>query len=154
MYHNDGTFEVLRVVSLKQQVFCGVTPCRFEGRRRLQNHAVQASLVRDHRLSLRFTWSLPYSGMWCSVGWLYEPTFRSYLSVFSTRVKCPRSLQTYLRAQLPHIIPPFSSAAFFLDTWPVKMGPICSPETSVLNQHALRNIPEDGRIQSLHCYAR
>ena len=55
MYHNDGTFVVLRVVSLKQQIFCGVTPCRFEGRLHHQNHAVQASLVRDHRLSLRFT---------------------------------------------------------------------------------------------------
>jgi hypothetical protein len=30
-----------------------------------------------------------------------------------------------------------------LDTWPSKMGPIVSPETSVLNQPTLRKIPED-----------
>ena len=35
---------------------------------------------------------------------------------------------------------------FFLDTWLLKMGPIGSPEMSVLNQPALRNDPKDGRI--------
>jgi hypothetical protein len=34
-----------------------------------------------------------------------------------------------------------------LTDWPLKMGPIWSPETSVPNQPTLRNIPEDGRIQ-------
>ena len=32
--------------------------------------------------------------------------------------------------------------------WPLKMGPIGSPETSVFNQPALRNIPKDYRIQA------
>ena len=34
-----------------------------------------------------------------------------------------------------------------VDTWPLKMGPIASPETLVLNQLMLCNIPEDGIIQ-------
>jgi hypothetical protein len=34
-----------------------------------------------------------------------------------------------------------------LDIWPLKMGPIGTSETSVVNQPTLRNIPEDGRIQ-------
>jgi len=33
---------------------------------------------------------------------------------------------------------------FFLIAWPLKMGPICSPETSVLHyKFILRNIPEE-----------
>ena len=36
---------------------------------------------------------------------------------------------------------------FFFDTWPLKRGPIGSPETSVLNHSTLCNNPEDGRIQ-------
>jgi hypothetical protein len=32
-------------------------------------------------------------------------------------------------------------------TWPLKTGPICSSETSILNQLTPRNNPEDGRIQ-------
>jgi hypothetical protein len=32
-------------------------------------------------------------------------------------------------------------------SWPLKMEPIRSPETSVQNQPTLRNISEDGRIQ-------
>ena len=42
-----------------------------------------------------------------------------------------RSLQTAY-----YTFPPFSSVAFFLDTWPLKMGPICGPETSFINQHS------------------
>ena len=34
--------------------------------------------------------------------------------------------------------------AFVLDTWPLKMEPTGCPETSFLNQPALRNYPEDG----------
>ena len=34
--------------------------------------------------------------------------------------------------------------------WPLKMGPIRSPETSVQNQPTLLNIPEDGRIRVNH----
>ena len=47
----------------------------------------------------------------------------------------------------PYKIPPFSAVAFFLDTGPLKMGPIGSPETSVLNRPTLRTIPEDDRTQ-------
>jgi hypothetical protein len=39
----------------------------------------------------------------------------------------------------PYTLPPFRTTAFFLDTWPLKMGRIGSPETSVLNQHAALN---------------
>ena len=35
------------------------------------------------------------------------------------------------------------------DTWPLKIGPICSPETSVFNNPTLRNNTEDGKIQAL-----
>jgi hypothetical protein len=41
---------------------------------------------------------------------------------------------------------PFILVAFFLDTWPLKMGLIGSPETLVLNQPTLCNIPQDERI--------
>ena len=54
----------------------------------------------------------------------FKPTFRDYLSVPSSRVKVSS-----------------------WTAWPLKMGPIGSRETSVLNQITPRNSPEDGSIQ-------
>jgi hypothetical protein len=49
------------------------------------------------------------------------PTFRNNLSVPSSSVKTFKKI-----------------------SWPLKMGPICCPETSVENYHStLRNIPEE-----------
>ena len=73
--------------------------------------------IPDRRLPLRLNWILPSSGLLRSVGWFRTDV--SGLSVPSSRVS---------------------------DTWPWKMGPICGPATSVLDQPTLRNDPEDGQI--------
>jgi hypothetical protein len=53
------------------------------------------------------------------------PTFRDYVSVPFSRAKNSKKKRT---------------------SWPVKMGPIPSPETSVKAYHStLRNIPEESR---------
>jgi hypothetical protein len=39
--------------------------------------------------------------------------------------------------------------SFLLEDLPLKMGPIGSPETSMLNQPTLRNIPEDDEFNDL-----
>jgi len=40
----------------------------------------------------------------------------------------------------------YSSRGMLLDYWPLKMGPICWPETSVRNYpYRLRNVPEERR---------
>ena len=54
----------------------------------------------------------------------FGTTYRSHLQ----RSSCPRRL-------------------LVLTAWPLKMGPIGSPETSVSNHLTPRNNPEDGRIQ-------
>ena len=56
---------------------------------------------------------------------VFALTFRDYLLVPSSRVKSNSS-----------------------DVLPLKMGPIGSPEMSVINQPTLCNIPEDDRIQA------
>jgi hypothetical protein len=53
------------------------------------------------------------------------------------------SILENLITYFPYKIPPFSPEAFFLDTWPLKMGPTGGPETSVFKQSTLHNIPED-----------
>ena len=78
----------------------------------------------QHR-ELRSGWTefsclLGYYAAWSG----FKPTFRDYLSVPSSRVKVSS-----------------------WTAWPLKMGPIGSRETSVLNQITPRNSPEDGSIQ-------
>ena len=69
----------------------------------------------------------------------------------ATRFDSHKHLLQLIAHTFPHIIQPSSTAAFFLDTGPLKMGPIDSPETSV-NRHVLRNNPEEGRIQLFFSY--
>jgi hypothetical protein len=74
------------------------------------------------------------------------PTFRDNVSVPSSLVKSLRLLpRTHLLLQNLH----YRLLAFFLSyssSWPVKMGPICCPETSVNNYRTTpHNIPEGRR---------
>ena len=75
--------------------------------------------VRNPWLPLWLNWILPSSGLLRSVAW-----FKTDDCVL-------------------HIDPIFMDQA--VQEGPLKIKPICSPETSILNQHTLRDIPEDGR---------
>jgi hypothetical protein len=80
------------------------------------------SQTLDRRLLLRLNWMLPSSEL-LSVGW------------FRTDV----SGRPVIRISKGH--------ACWTD-WQLKMGPVCSSETSVLNEPTLRKNPEAGRIHN------
>jgi hypothetical protein len=83
------------------------------------NHLIYLTPNRKHESRKPDTiWILPSSGLLRSVDWL------------STDVS-GQSIGPIFKAHL--------------DTRILTMGPICCPETSVLNQPTLRNDPEDGR---------
>jgi hypothetical protein len=64
----------------------------------------------------------------------YLPTFRDNVSVSSSRVKIKGFLS-------------------YLESWPVKMGPIRCPETSVNNYHTTPcNYPEDHGLTSVYMW--
>jgi hypothetical protein len=79
--------------------------------------------LRDCRLSSRFNWILLFSWLLRGIRW-----FKTYVSGL------PIGLIFKVQATT---------------VWFLKMGPICSPETSLLHHLTPRNNPEDGRIHAL-----
>ena len=55
----------------------------------------------------------------------------------STLLAGPKLLRLITACAPPDINSVLGFPAFFLDSWPLKMGPICCPETSVRNYHYL-----------------
>jgi hypothetical protein len=123
-----------------------------------QRYQTRPHIVNFHG-SRKFLWPFVSSAIWLRADWYlfmrgsnfccglpefcrllgcyaeqggFTPTFRDYMSVPSSRVKICKKTPC-----------------------PLKMGPTLGPETSVLSQPTLRNIPEYDRIQaSLHSSTR
>jgi hypothetical protein len=111
----------------------------------------------DRMLTLHFTWILPSSGLLRSAGYFRTDVsvlpissifngqvskLLGYLTVPSSRVKCP----SFLDIWQSHLQGSSDQASWTTVTSPLKMGPVDSPKTSILEQPTLRRHPEDGRI--------
>ena len=107
---------------------CGITKARIQTQFRLfDNYCFStATMVKQRDAPQCYAVLTLSSGILRSLVWLSRDV--SGLSVPSSRVSC-------LRSVLGQLI--------------LKMGPIGSRETSVFNQHTLRNISEDDRIYCL-----
>jgi hypothetical protein len=98
-------------------------------------YSVSPTIFCDGNLRLlsRLKWSCPPSELLRSV----ILTFRDYISVPSARVKLILVPSSRVRQ------PQRSSSLGLL-----KIGPVCTPETSVSNHRTLRNNPQDGRLRN------